>query len=165
MEQTGAVLSGRRFEVWSRISGRITELRTLLERLEPEGWERRTLAEGWPVALVACHIPLALRRQARWIELVLNGRQPHAFDWERSHALNALVARRFVRPGPAEVLQALSAAAERWQHLLERMREDELDLPSFRQGPHQRTAEWVAGTLTPRHIDEHLRSIRATIGL
>lgn len=136
---------------------------SVLERLEPMSWETRTISEGWPVALVACHVSIALRRQAGWVERVLRGQRPHAFDWERSHALNALVARRVVRPAPAPVLEALRAALERWRRLLELLSDEDLDRVAFRQGSVEKTAEWVAETLVPRHVDEHLRSIRAAL--
>jgi hypothetical protein len=163
LRQTRAVLDGRRLEVWSRISTRVDELVRLLERVDPVTWERRTSAEGWTVGLVGCHISLGLRRQAHWIELAVKERAPHAFDWERTHALNALVARRVIQPNVAEVLAALRAGLERWRKLLERMREDDLDRIGFRSGGTEKTVGWVAGVLAPRHIDEHLRSIREAI--
>lgn len=154
---------GRKREVWSRISTRVDELVKLLEGLDPTAWERPTSGEGWPIGLVGCHVSLGLRRQAHWIELVLRERPPHAFDWERTHKLNALVARRVVRPSRAAVLAALRDGIDRWERLLERTRDEDLDRIAFRSGSIEKTVAWVGGVLAPRHVDEHLRSIRAAL--
>lgn len=153
----------RRPEIWSRLSGSAGDLVALLKGLDEERWTRVTEDEGWPVALVGCHVSLGLRRQAKWIELVLRGQRPHAFDWERTHALNALVARRGQRVHPADVLRALAEGLERWRRLLMRMTDDDLDRITFLYQEHRRPMAWVAGVLAPRHIDEHLRSIRKSV--
>lgn len=159
-----APMDGRRLELWHRMSSRLADLTAILNGLGPDQWTIRCDREGWSVGLVACHISVALRRQAGWIEWVLAGRRAHRFDWERSHALNALVARR-ATPERAETLRALGDAGERWHRLLSKMTEPDLDLIGFQQKERMMPVEWVAGTLVPRHIEEHARSVRQAIGL
>lgn len=156
-------ITGRAGELWSALQGRIEDVRSVVTRTSDEDWSRRCEAEAWPVGLVAFHITLGLRRQAKWIERALAGRPPHAFDWERTHSLNVLVARRALRIRQADVLMALSDAADRWRRLLAVAGDAGLARAAFRHQERERAVEWVAETLTPRHIDEHLRSIRAAL--
>lgn len=158
-----SILEGRRLELWSRLSSRVSALQDLLGTLDREQWRLRCEGEGWPIGLVACHVSLGLRRQARWLELVLADRGPHTFDWERTHALNALVARRVIRPQPADVIRALADGLERWRPLLERMTDADLARTAFRFEGRDSSVEWVAGALAPRHIDDHTRGIRAAL--
>lgn len=150
-------------ELWSRLSSRIDAVRSLVLAVDDDGWVRRCEAEGWPLALVACHITLGLRRQAKWVMRAIAGRAPHAFDWERTHALNALVARRDLLIRRRDVLTALSDAAARWRALVTDVGEADLGRPAFRYQDRVQTIEWVMAALAPRHIDEHLRSVRRTL--
>lgn len=159
-----AVATGRRLEIWSRLRSRTAEVEALLARIADEALQTRCEGEGWSIELIGCHIALGLRRQAKWIELALIGRPPHRFDWDRSHALNALVARRFSKPGRAEVLHALRAGSRRWRELLARASDADLGRIAFEHEGNERSVDWVSGVLAPRHVDEHLRSIRAALG-
>jgi hypothetical protein len=86
------------------------------------------------------------------------------FDWERTHALNALIARRVSLPTKAAVLDALADGAARWGRLLEVATDEDLARMAFRRGETLRPVAWVADVVAPRHIDEHARSIRAALG-
>jgi DinB family protein len=156
-------MAGMRAEIWSRLSTRVRTLERLLGSVTIEQWTVPCEAEGWSVGLVGCHVGLGLRRQAGWLERVAAGGEPHDFSWERSHKLNALVQRRVLRPDRAEVLRSLADGLDRWHRLLGTMTESDLARTAFRQGPNERNVEWVAGVLAVRHIDEHTRSIRATL--
>jgi hypothetical protein len=156
-------LTARRSELWSRISTRTDELQRLLAAIPDDALATTCAAEGWSVAFVGCHISLGLRRQANWVRRVLAGSGPMVFDWERTHSLNALMARRVERPAKAEILRALADGAELWRQLLQRASDDDLERLAFRLGEHVKPIEWVAAVVVPRHIDEHMRSIRSAL--
>lgn len=162
-EGSSVSLDGRRLEAWTRLSSRVREVERILGGLDLASWDRRCASEGWSVGLVGCHISLGLRRQARWIERVLQGRRPHAFDWDRTHALNRLVARRVLRAQPADVLRGLAVGLDRWRRVLERATDADLARWAFHFQGKDSSVEWVAAVLAPRHVDEHLRSIRAAL--
>lgn len=86
-------LDGRRSELWSRISTRVADMRQLLESTRDDALATGVTVRGWSIALVGCHVSLGLRRQANWVRRVLAGGGPTVFDWERTHSLNALIAR------------------------------------------------------------------------
>lgn len=157
-------LAGRRLELWTPLAARISELDEILRRATTEQWQLRCEGEGWSVGLVGCHVGLGLRRQVKWIERVLRGRQAHDFRWERAHAINALVQRQVLVPDRSIVFRSLEAGRERWRRLLERMTDGDLSRIAFRMDPHERSVEWVTGVLVVRHIDEHMRSMRAALG-
>lgn len=158
-----APLDGRRLELWALLSSRVGALRDLVAELDAPQWRVRCEGEGWPVGLVGCHVSLGLRRQARWLELLLAGRGPHRFSWERTNALNAVVARRVITPARPDVLLALDDGLVRWHRLIVRMADADLARVAFRLEGHERSAEWVARVLAVRHVDEHTRSIRAAL--
>lgn len=120
-------------------------------------------AEGWSVAFVGCHVSFGLRRQANWVRRVLAGSGPTVFDWERTHALNALLARRAISLEKGEILRALTDGAGMWRELLQRANDEDLGRMAFRQGEHVKPIDWVAAVIVPRHIDEHTRSIRSAL--
>lgn len=142
----------------------ITEVRSLLGRVEDDSWAMVCSAEGWTVGLVFCHVSIGLRRQGGWAERALRGRSPHSFDWERTHSLNKLVARR-VQPDRSAVVASLDRGERRWERVFALARDGDLDRPAFRMGDSERGIGWVASRLAPRHIDEHLRSIRLTLSI
>ncbi len=164
-QDDSAEMTGTQAEVWSRLSMRVRTLEQLLGSVTIEQWTLPCDAEGWSVGLVGCHVGLGLRRQAGWLERVAAGGEPHDFSWDRTHKLNALVQRRILRPDRAEVLRSLADGLDRWHRLLGTTTESDLARTAFRQGPNERSVEWVGGVLAVRHIDEHTRSIRAALGV
>jgi hypothetical protein len=89
------------------------------------------------------------------VELVLIGRQPHRFSWDRAQALNALVARRVIRPGRTEVLHAFRAGSRRWREQLVRVSDADLSRTAFRSqslSPFSARISRHAKTFTPRRI-------------
>jgi hypothetical protein len=156
-------LEGRRAQLWSEISSRVSDLLETVSGLTDDDLAMTCEAEGWSVAFVGCHISFGLRRQANWARRALAGSGPTHFDWERTHMLNALLVRSSARLDRPGVIRALTDGAERWSDLLRRATDEDLERPAFRQGEHVRSVGWVAGVVVPRHIDEHARSIRAAL--
>jgi hypothetical protein len=156
--------SGRRLELWSKISAKVGEVRTLMSETSTDALAARCEAEGWPVAFVGCHLALGLHRQANWVRRVLAGSGPTAFDWERTHSLNALFVRKIARPERDDILAALDEGLARWRGLLDGASDDDLERIAFRQGENVRPIAWVAGVVAIRHLDEHMRSIKAALG-
>jgi uncharacterized damage-inducible protein DinB len=153
--------AGAADRIWSRLVERIDDVRALVRELDDGAWRRTCAGEGWSVALVLCHVTLGLRRQAGWVERAVRGRAAHSFNWERTHALNALVWRRARDVRREHVEASLDAAAERWRTVLLRASDADLARAAFRYDGVERPVEWVAGVLAPRHVDEHMRSVRA----
>lgn len=147
------------------VSTRVDALVSTLAPLDPDDWRRRCDGEGWPLGLVAAHVGLGLHRQAGWIEAQLRGRAPHMFSWDETNELNAENARRRGIVAKPEVIRFLGERAGQIAALASRLTDAQLDAIVFVHQEKGRTAEWVLSVLACRHIDEHHRSIRATLGL
>ncbi|HLZ48901.1 MAG TPA: DinB family protein [Candidatus Limnocylindria bacterium] len=145
------------------LRARLAELEAVVRETTDRDWERDTAAEHWPVGLVAFHIARGFQRQAEFIEAVRDGRGPHRFDWEETHALNAAVADAHRSPSREEVIRLARASVERIAGTLASMDEATLAQPAFAVGGRERDAVWVAGRLAPEHARGHLESIAATI--
>jgi YD repeat-containing protein len=146
------------------ILSRISELERTLAPLGFEEWRRPCEGEGWPLGLVASHIGLGLDRQAAWIEDHARSGTTHAFSWDETNQLNAETARR---RGLLSRMSAMRFVRDRAEHIASLARgltDEQLDAIVYTYQDKGRTAEWVISVLACRHIDEHLRSIKAALG-
>jgi hypothetical protein len=142
---------------------RIADLERTLAPLDIEQWRRPCEGEGWPLGLVASHIGLGLDRQADWIEEHARSGGAHAFSWDETNALNAENARRRGLLSKMSALRFVRDRAERIATLARGLTDVQLDAVVFAYQEKGRSAEWVLSVLACRHIDEHHRSIRATL--
>ena len=143
---------------------RIAELERILAPVDIEHWQRRCAAEGWPLGLVASHVGLGLDRQAGWIEEHSRSGRPFAFSWDETNYLNAENARRRGLLSKMSALRFVRDRAERLACLARSLTDAQLDAIVYSYEGKGRSAEWVINVLACRHIDEHTRSIRDTLG-
>ncbi len=145
------------------ILARIEDLERTLAPLGVEDWRRPCEGEGWPLGLVASHIGLGLDRQAGWVEEHARSGEPHAFSWDATHELNAENARRRGLLSRMSALHFVRDRAERIASLARALSEEQLDAIVYTYDDKGRSAEWLLSVLVCRHIDEHHRSIKATL--
>ena len=143
---------------------RIADLERTLTPLDVEQWRRQCEGEGWPLGLVASHIGLGLDRQAGWIEEHARSGEPFVFTWGETHELNAENARRRGLLSRMSALRFVRDRAERIAALARGLSDEQLDAVVYVYDDKGRTAEWLLSVLVCRHIDEHHRSIKATLG-
>jgi mycothiol maleylpyruvate isomerase-like protein len=144
------------------IEAAIDEAASTIGALDADAWGRRCEAEGWPVAVVALHIALGLRRQASSIALARDGRAPFAFDWEVTHALNARVAARGI-PTKEAVRRELHKGRTRLLGMLTEMSETALHRVALTYQGHDFDVERVMRGIVLPHARGHLASIRASV--
>jgi hypothetical protein len=142
---------------------RITELERTLAPVGVEQWRRPCEGEGWPLGLVASHIGLGLDRQAEWIEEHSRSGTAHQFSWDETNELNAESARRRGLLSKMSAMRFVRDRADRIASLARDLTDPQLDAVVFSHQEKGRTAEWVLAVLVCRHIDEHHRSIKATL--
>ena len=142
---------------------RVADLERTLSRIDAQLWGRRCEAEGWSIGLVASHIGLGLDRQAGWIEEHARSGVAHAFSWDETNDLNAENARRRGILSRMSATRFLRDRADRVASLARSLTDPQLDAVVFTYEGKGRTAEWVLSVLACRHIDEHHRSIKATL--
>ena len=87
---------------------RFRTLEGLLRCLTDKQWALPCSGEGWPVGYVAHHIGQGIVRPRGWIEQVLVGEEPFAFDWEVTHELNRRRSAQLGLPPRDDTLRAYS---------------------------------------------------------
>jgi hypothetical protein len=130
----------------------------LLRSLTSAQWALPCTGEGWPVGYVAHHIGQGIVRPRGWIEQVLVGEDPFAFDWEVTHELNRRRSARLGLPARDETLRFLMMTAEHFADLVRSLSDEQLDRIGFAQRDARRDVAWVV-RLVMRHIDEHRAGI------
>lgn len=132
----------------------------LVRGLDDDQWRRLTTVEGWPVGVTARHITLGHRQFVGWVESMLAG---EPVDPGNVDAANAEQAARGIVADQTEVARMLSEDGDAVLALLTGLDGDDV------QGEVE-----LSGNVMPRmallgasvrHVDRHLGSIRATLGL
>ena len=145
------------------VEAAIDEAAATIATLDVASWGRRCEPERWPLAVVALHIALGLRRQASFIALARDGQAPFAFDWDATHALNARVAARGV-PTKEAVRRELHKGRTRLLGLLAGLSETQLRRVALTYQGHEFDVERIVRRIVLPHARGHLASIRAAIG-
>lgn len=141
---------------------RYATLDGLLRSLNGEQWALRCSGEGWPVGYVAHHIGQGIVRPRGWIEQVLVGEEPFAFDWDVTHELNRRRSGRLGLPPPDDTLRFLEVTAEHFGALVRSLSDEQLAMIAFAQGDARRDVAWVVKVVM-RHINEHSAGILGAI--
>ena len=150
-------------EIARLLRERVAALDALVRDLGDEDWSRICPGEGWSVGLETYHVALGLARQGGWIIDRLGGAPAHDFSWDDTNELNALIARTQGWRVRSNVLSFLDEQADRVVRLMLRMSAADWDTDAMTYGERRRSAEFVMRVIALRHIDDHMRSIRAGV--
>jgi hypothetical protein len=141
------------------------EATAVFEKLSDADWKKVTSAEKWPVGVTAHHIADSHELIASLIKAVAAGQVSAPITMDDIHAKNAKHAQEQAGCSKSETLalhkKAAAAAAAAVRGL------DDAALArsaTVLKGMPAMSAEQLASGLLVGHIDEHLRSIRATVG-
>jgi DinB superfamily len=140
------------------------EATSAIEKLGEADWKKVTAAEQWPVGVVAHHIAASHATLAGLVKQLADGTLGAAIPMDALHAMNAKHAQDFANCTKAETVALhktnASAAATTLRGIAdadyERSGAVLVGLPAMSAGQ-------VAGILC-KHVDEHLGSIKATMG-
>lgn len=148
-----------------KFEAKAAEATTVLERLTEAEWRTVTSAEQWPVGVVAHHIAVSHELIAGLVKGLADGKPGPDIPMETIHAMNARHAQEHAACTKADTLALHRANAAAAATLVRGLDDAALE----RNGPVLAgmppvTAGQLAGGLLVRHIDEHLGSIRSTVG-
>ena len=155
-------MSDRATALADEFQERFATLDRLLQPLTTAQWALPCSGEGWPVGYVAHHIGQGIVRPRGWIEQVLVGEEPFAFDWEVTHELNRRRSARLGLPPRDDTLRFLRVTAEHFGALVRSLSDEQLDGIGFAQRDARRDVAWIV-KLVMRHIDEHRAGILGAI--
>lgn len=127
--------------------------------------DEATAAEQWPVGVTAHHIAVAHEIIAGIVKTLAGGKPGPSLPLEALNQMNAKHAQDHAGCTKAETLALHTKAAAAAAALVRGLSDRELDRSGVvLQGQPAMTVEQLAGGLLTGHIDEHLASIRATVG-
>ena len=147
-----------------KFEAKAQEATAALEKLSDADWKKVTSAEKWPVGVTAHHVAGGHEGIVGILKMIADGKPGPNMPMEALNQMNAKHAQDFANCTKAETLalhkkNAASAAA-----VVRGLSDEQLARSSsVFQGAPAMSAEMLAGVLCS-HVDEHLGSIRATVG-
>ena len=158
-------MSARAELLAKQFEGRAAEMTAAIEKLTDADWKKVTSAEKWSVGVTAHHVAGAHDPIANIVETIAAGESLPHFTMTMLDEMNAKHVIEYANCTKAETLALHKSGAAGAAALVRGLSDAELD----RSGapltgmPAMTTQQIVEGILI-NHIDEHLGSIRATVG-
>ena len=140
------------------------EATAVIEKLSDADWKKVTSAEKWPVGVTAHHIASAHQGIGGIMKAVADGKGGPNIPLDALHQMNAQHAKDFAGCTKSETLELHTKNAAAAAALLRGIDDGAFDKTGnvFTGAPAISAAQ-LAGVLCS-HIDEHLNSIKATVG-
>jgi hypothetical protein len=128
-------------------------------------WTKTTEAERWTVAATAHHLATAFEAVSRIVMEIVGGKKRDEFTMKMLDELNARHAREFAGCVRAETVALLDTGAATARSVIRGLSDEQLARTGtvFTDAPPM-SAERLIDLGLIRHIDEHVGSIRKTIG-
>ena len=157
---------GARGETFAKqYEAKAQEVAAALERLTDADWKKVTTAEKWPVGVVAHHIAGAHQTLSGLIKMLADGKPGPNITMDVIHAGNAKHAQEFANVSKADTLALHKTNATAAAATLRSIGDAEFDRSgAVLNGLPPMSAGQLAGGLLCAHMDEHLGSIKATVG-
>lgn len=148
-----------------QFEAKANEATTTVERLSDADWKKITAAEKWPVGVVAHHIATGHEGLVGVVKMLADGKPGPGIQMDALHAMNAKHAQDFAGCTKAETVALLKKNAGTAASILRSIDDADFDRSgTIVAGMPPMSAAQLAGGLLCAHIDEHLGSIRATVG-
>jgi hypothetical protein len=145
---------------------KVEEAAAVLKKLSPENWKKVTEAEKWPVGVTAHHLASAFEPVSGIITAIVSGRQRGNFTRAMLDQMNAEHAKEHANCTKAETIALLQEKATAAARVVRGLADGDLAKSGtvFTDAPPM-TAEQMVHNGLIRHVDEHLGSIRKTVGM
>lgn len=158
-------MGARAEAIAKKFEAKVDETATVIERLSDADWKKVTAAEQWPVGVTAHHIAVAHEVIAGIVKTLADGKPGPNLPMDALHQMNAKHAQDHAACTKSETLALHKKTAAAAAVMVRGLSDAELDRSGVViQGQPAMTAEQLAGGLLPGHVDEHLGSIKATVG-
>ena len=141
------------------------EVTTALERLSDTDWKKVTAGEKWPVGVVAHHIASSHQGICGILKILADGKPGPNIPMDMIHAGNAKHAQEFANVSKADTLALHKSNVAAAATTLRGIADAEFDRsgPVLNGMPPMSAGQLASGLLIS-HMDEHLGSIKATVG-
>jgi uncharacterized protein (TIGR03083 family) len=142
---------------------KVQEATAVLDRLTDADWKKTTSSEKWTVGVVAHHMAGAHEGIAGIIKSVAAGQSMGNFTMQMLHDMNAKHAQEHGAATKAETIALHKKSAAAAATVVRGLSDADLGKSgTVLTGMPPMTVEQVIGGILLNHIDEHLKSIRAT---
>ena len=157
---------GARSEALARqFEGKARDTVAVVEALSETDWARVTEAEQWPVGVTAHHLASAFEPVAGIVTGMAAGQAPGHFTRAMLDAMNAQHAREHADCTRAETIALLERGAPAAAAVVRGLTDEQLAtrVTVFADAPPMSVEDMITGALI-HHVDDHLGSIRRTVG-
>jgi DinB superfamily len=137
---------------------------TVVEKLNDAEWKKQTADEKWPVGVVTHHVAGGCAAIAGIAQKVAKGEPLPGLTMDMIHENNAKHATEFADVTKAEAVDLFKKNAANASSLVRGLSDAELDRSATLLGGRSMTAAQVIEGILINHLNEHLGSIRATVG-
>jgi predicted solute-binding protein len=142
-----------------------SEVVAVVETLSDADWMKVTEAERWTVGVTAHHLAGAFEGVARWCAAIASGQSLGDFTGAMIDEMNARHAKEQAHCTKAETIALLRKGAAAAAAVILGLTDDQLAMSArvFTDTPPMTVEQLVTGGLII-HIEEHVSSIRKTVG-
>ncbi len=148
-----------------QFEGKVQEAAAVIEKLSDADWKKTTSAEKWSVGVVAHHVAVGHEGIAGIIKTVSTGQPMPHFTMDMLHAMNAKHAQEYANCTKAETLALHTKNAAAAAALLRGLGDADLaKSAAVHVGMPPMSVEQIVNGILINHVDEHVGSIRATVG-
>ena len=157
---------GARAEALAKqFEGKVQEVTTVFEKLSDADWKKATSAEKWSVGVVAHHIAVSHEGIAGIIKTVAAGQSMPGFTMDMLHDMNAKHAQEHANSTKAETVALHKKNAGAAAAVVRGLGDADLaKSATVLTGMPPMSVEQIVNGILMHHMDEHLGSIRATVG-
>ncbi len=141
------------------------ELTATIQKLSDADWQKITAAEKWPVGVTAHHVAGGHEPISGIVKTLAAGQSISGFTMAMLDELNAKHAKEFAGCTKAETLALHEKGVKAAAAALRALDDAQLDRSgTVLNGVPPMTCQQAIEGILIKHIDDHLRSIRSTVG-
>jgi len=157
---------GARSETLAKqFEGKASEFTMVIEKLSDAEWKKVTAAEEWPVGVTAHHVASAHEPIAGIMKTVASGQAMPPFTMAMLDEMNAKHAKDFAGCTKAETLDLNRKGVTAAAGVVRGLSDAELDKKgAVVTGMPEMSVQQIIENILINHVEEHLGSIRATVG-
>ena len=157
-------MGARAEQLASKFDQSCREFTGVVERLNDADWKKQTAAEKWSVGVVAHHVAGGCAVIAGLAQKVAKGEALPGLTMDMIHDMNAKHAKEHANVTKADTLALFKTNAASASGTVRALSDGELDRSATLLGGTPMTAAQVIEGILINHVNEHLGSIRATVG-
>ena len=157
-------MAGKAEALAKEFEAKVQEATGVFDRLSDADW-KKTASETWTVGVVAHHIAGSYEGISGIIKTVAGGKSVPNFTMDMLHDMNAKHAKEHANASKAETVALHKKSAAAAAAMLRGFSDADLAKSGVvLTGMPPMSGEQIVHGVLLNHIDEHLKSIRATIG-